>query len=279
MRVGLLLLTLGILAACGTRAVPSHEDLAYRVEADEDEVVPGRAFGLRVVRAWNKRLVPVAFDPRDLAPLTLLPLSTQRLEDATHVEEIQLFHAYAFALSDVQLKGLAFLAVPRQGGAERRAIAETVEITIRPELEEDDASPPELPEGPLEERSWSWLVLLSALLLSALALLALRRRPTPSPVAATPDALALAALADAKDVRAMADVLRAYVEASLGYDAPRRTTEEVDAAVERGDVPAGGLVELLGMADQVKYAQADATEAEREAVRARATTWIRETAR
>ena len=278
---GLLLAVLLLAGGCGGgREAPPHVELAYRVEADTKEVAPGRGFQVDVVRGWRKTLLPEAFDPRSLSPLTLQPLGVDRLEDDTHVQETLRFRAHAFTLRDVILKGLVLRAVARGGGPEHEVVADPLRLGIRPELPVE-TSPPELPEALRLPASPPWRLLLGGGLLLVLGGLALGRARRPAAAPSAPRAVgkeARDALERVDDVAAMADVLRDYVAARFAYDAPRRTTDEVAQAGAAGHLPhAEGLVHVLRAGDASKFAAARPDPAEREAVRAQAVRYVQVT--
>ena len=120
-----------------------------------------------------------------------------------------------------------------------------------------------------------------------------RRRPAPPPAAPTADAVALAALEEARALMeptrardfgiAVSDAVRAYIEARFGARAAHRTTEEF----LHGLLADGGsglaphrtlLAAFLGHCDLAKFAREPLTTTDMDAMHDSAVTFVRRTA-
>ncbi len=279
-RVLLVLLVLLVplaVGACDRPAPIPDVDLALRVSTSTRETELGKAFPLEIVRVWSKRLDPEAFDEAVLSPLVVRLETTDRRENATHVEEIRRYRAYAFAAKDVVVPAASFHAAPKGGGEARVAKSEPLHLHVLPAIDPRTPGPVELPDGPLPERSpvVPVAVALGVLATFVLARALARRRRVPSPVVApvprTPADRALDALArlEADGVASeaarlavasgVAGVLRDYLAEHLDLPAWVRTREEIlaRAASTPGVTPAvlHELASPLETAELAKFAR------------------------
>lgn len=283
-------LALALLAACDAGPPIPATDLLLRVTAGAEEVAPGRAFPLTVVRVWSKDLVPAEWSDRTLAPLHLRLEEARRREDAARVEETRRYQARAFALGDVAIPAPKLRARPKDGGPERAAVAEPVRVRVRPELDPAAPGPPELPgEPPRAPFRWVPWAAAAAAALAALALARRRKRPAAAPAPPPPPAPHERALArlreiaerEPRDVPAdfasTSAVLRDYVAERFAVRAAQRTTEELLAAPETAACR-DALAGALGPCDLVKFAAHRPDPAERSRLLALAEAFVRGTA-
>jgi hypothetical protein len=278
------------LTACGGGTPLPDQDLLLRVSFHAEEVVPGRAFPLTVVRSWSKDLEPAPWEDGALAPLVLRLEETTRREDARRVQETRRYRAYAFARGDVLVPAAKFTARPKDGGTERSVRSQRRRLRVVPEIEASKPGPPELPGEPLAEpfRSGPWLWGAGAAV-ALLALLRWRRRkgtvvaaaptappPVPPDVAARARLEEIAARASTSaaarcvDVVETAEVLRTCVASMYGVHTRERTSEEILAALAGGQgVDArvrAPLAALFQACDLVKFAGHESTPEERDAL-------------
>jgi hypothetical protein len=137
-------LALAALAACGGRSI-QEQDLAIEVSTGATAVELGRAFPVKVVRVFDRELLPRAFDAGDLAPLVLRRVRVARREDARRVEETIEADGYAFARGELTVPPVALRARPRRGGVERTARSRPIVLTVRPALDPEAPGDPEPP--------------------------------------------------------------------------------------------------------------------------------------
>lgn len=270
------LLALALLAGCGAGTPIPETDLLLSVTPGAFEVELGKPFPLTVTRVWKKDLDPLAWSDKALAPLAVKLVDESRRDDGARVEETRRYDAHALSLSDVVIRGVKFVAQPKDGGPERKVSATGFRIRVKPALDPGNPGPPELPGEPPPRRGW-FFGIAGALALAAILFVALRRRkpklPAPPPEAQGPPSppaherallrLKRASLAEA------ADIVREYVAEAKGIRALEMTTEQLLAAL-----PA--LAGVLCPADLVKFAAHEPTEAERESVLASAEAFVRE---
>lgn len=274
------LLAVALLAGCGSGAPIPETDLLLSVTPGAFEVELGKPFPLTVVRVWRKDLDPGAWSDKALAPLAVKLEEETRRDDGTRVEETRRYLAHAFSLDDVVVRSLKLVALPKDGGAERKVSATGFRIRVKPALDPESPGPPELPGEPPPSRTWMWGGV-GALAVALVLFLALRRKPKspePAPVAAPPPPpsprdRALERLSGAS-VEAAAEIVREYVAEARGVRALEMTTEQLLAAM-----PSQALAKVLGPADLVKFAAHAPTASERDAVLASAEALVRETAK
>ncbi len=274
------LVLLLVLAGCGEAVRIPAVDLQLSVIAERDTVELAEGFPVTVVRIWSKRLEPEPWSDALLAPLTLVMESMERVEDAERVMETRRARAYAFTRRDLMVPAPAFKARMGEGGEVRIARADALRLRVTPLLDPDDPGSPELPGGPLAERTsnlplWIGLGLLVAAV--AFGLVRTRRRddvlempPVRDAQPASAGAVALAELAALRSdpgetaqarcsvVEGVASVLRAYLSAEFGVRTRERTTPEILARATRRKALAGPGVEqlaaLLEQCDLTKFA-------------------------
>jgi hypothetical protein len=276
------------LAACGGDAPIAAEDLLIRVEA-ADTADLGRAFPLAVVRTWNEELTPEPFAQDAFAPLALRPVGVVTRESGGRIEETRRYAAYAFRPGRFVVPAPQIAAAPRAGGAKRTASGAPLELLVRGALEPSSSAAPEMPGDPLDPpvRAWLWVGGATAAIATGLVLLRRRaviRAEPPATPPPDPAAVALARLAalrehDAEHVEAdfvaVAGILRTYL-ASRGVRVVERTSEEIVRELRaRDDAQAGALAACLGPADLVKFAMSSPGPADRDALVARAESFVR----
>jgi hypothetical protein len=284
-----LLAELAVLAAlaaagCGDRTPLPERDLALTIGA-ADEVDFGRAFPLTIEREWGVDLTPEPWRDEALAPLRIVPLSTEQQSDGRHVLETRRVRAYSFVAGRVALAAVPFHATDR-GGSTRSVASAPLAIDVRPTLA-DPTSPPELPDELLLPPSrfntawWAGGVAFVLVALLAAWIVARRRRRAATPAAAAagssapaPRERALARLArlrasDPRDEPALeafhveaAALLKEYVAEGFALPVLQRTTEEIAARPDDG-FEAAALARLLARCDRVKFARAASDAANR----------------
>jgi hypothetical protein len=295
-----------ITQACGGGPEIPAVDLSMRVEGPPKEVELGRGFPLTVTRVWSKDLVPAAWDDRALAPLALRLTESSRREDGARVEETRRFQAYAFTLTNLAIPAPAFVAKPRDGGAERKVVAGPIRLHVMRALDPERPGPPELPSlPPPEPFAWAlWGMVGGILLVLAIVGGIVRRRlrgrasaPIAAPVAAVPppgphvEALdRLRRLREREpagieqtraDFMETSAVVRTYVAARFAVRSAERTTEELLAAPPvraAGDAPRGRLGNVLISCDLVKFAGDAPASGDRTRLLDAAEAFVRETA-
>ncbi|MDJ0974964.1 MAG: hypothetical protein QNJ98_10930 [Planctomycetota bacterium] len=288
-RGGVLLLLTLALAACGEAPAIPPVDLQLTVQADTENVELGRAFPVTVVRVWHTALEPEPFDDAMLAPLSLVLESSTRTEDGTRVMETRRFRAYAFTRRDVVVRSPVFRARSAEGEV-RVAKADSLRLRVEPLLDPDATGEPELPGGPLPERTnWTPLWILLAVALAATATFGfVRRREHPGEAPPEPapepkrdgwaqvelDALRAEARDDPEALRAttyaIGRLARRFAAATYDLRTRERTTPEiVRAARGAASVPAPArehLASLLPACDLVTFGAFPSSPAARDAL-------------
>lgn len=273
------LLTVALLAGCGTGTPIPETDLLLTITPGAFEVEPGEPFPLAVTRVWKRELDSPAWSDKALAPLALRLVEETRRDDGTRVEETRRYLAHAFSLKDVVVRGTKLVATPKGGGAERKVVATGFRIRVNPVLDPENPGPPELPGEPPPSRGWMWwgggaLALAAVLFLS----LALRRRPGPvakgvEPPSPPPPPLRERALDRLRgaSVEEAADIVREYLAATTDVRALEMTTEELLR-------PLPALAAVFGPADLAKFAAVPPSGTAREAAIRAAMAFVREAA-
>ena len=273
---------LALLAGCGPKPPIPKTDLLLDITPGTLEVQPGEPFPLTVTRVWQKDLVPSEWSDKALAPLAVRLEEETRRDDGARIEETRRYVAHAFSLKDVLIRGVKLVALPKDGGPERKVSATGFRIRVRPALDPEDPGPPELPGEPPASRGWMWGGA-GAFVLLAFLFLALRRKarpvalvpePAPPPPEVAPHERALERLRRLAAVEGAADVLREFLLEAKGIRALEKTTEELLRVV-----PAPSLAKVLTTCDLGKFAALALTPPERADVLASAEAFVREVSR
>jgi hypothetical protein len=161
------------LAGCDGAAAIDPRVPAIRVAVSAGEVEAGVAFPLTIVRRWRVDQEPDAWDDAALPSLLLRPRGSERRDDGARVEESLRFDAYAFDAGDLTLPGVEF--VVRGDDGVRNVASPPFALRVRPVLDPDDTSAPELP-GDLLAASPPWPLFGAGATVFVVALALVRRR-------------------------------------------------------------------------------------------------------
>ena len=211
--------------------------------------------------------------------------SGPRLLDDERVETVRRFRLEPLVTGDLELPGLRITARSEAGTV--TVATDSIPIAVESVFGE---APKELADivGPVSVGPGWRAIVLAALTLAAVAagaFVLLRPKRAP-PAAATPPDPAQAALAELdgllregalerfeapKFFGALSDLVRRYCEARLGLHAPRLTSQEFLAALERrpqlAAAPREALAQFLRLSDRAQFAaEQPSIEARREAV-------------
>jgi len=278
----LLLISILIFACSESAPIPKH-DIFLQIIAGNDEVEPGTAFPLTVIRVWKNDLTPEEWSDKTLDPLVVKLLEKSRRSDGDRTEETLSFLCYAFSLEDIVIAGPVFKAKSADKGLESSVTGNELLIRVEPVLDPLNPGDVELP-GDILEKPFAWLFwsAIGAVAIAAFSLVIwrMRRKQTPSVIShfeaeptkqppPEPDIKALMRLKKLRmlDPKSEEETQTYYMEASalmgeytseqFSMGAKKLTSEErIDALYLAGAVEAGSQVDLkiyLSSCDNVKF--------------------------
>ena len=165
----------------GLVSLASTTDFHVEARFDRDAVEFGEALEVRLHRAWPTSWRIEPWDETAFHPLVLELVDRSLDESTERSEEVLVFRARAFSLTDVALEPVTITALDPRTGESHTASTAPLSLTVRPAVDRDQPGEIEAPSGLLDVPSarsvlLPWTVGGVVTLAFAAALFALARR-------------------------------------------------------------------------------------------------------